>query len=60
MAVTPAGGVETGAGGTAAPAGAGSSRWLPIGLGVGGAALLAGAAIRTRRLRRTVLSTTRG
>ena len=62
MAVTPAGGVETGAGGTAAETGAprapgGSGPWLPAGLGVAGALLLAGAAIRSRPSRRTVLGT---
>jgi hypothetical protein len=60
MEVTPAGGVETGAGGTAVPVGDSSGPWLPIGLGVGAAALLAGAAVRSRRSRRTVLGATQG
>jgi hypothetical protein len=59
MAVTPAGGVETGMGGTAMPAedtGAGSP-WLPIALGVAAAAAFAGAAIRFGRSRRMAVST---
>ncbi len=60
MAVTPAGGVETGAGGTAAlPVRTTSIPWLPVGLGAGGAALLAAAAIRSRRSRRTVVGVAR-
>jgi hypothetical protein len=40
MAVTPVGGVETGAGGTATPT-RGGTPWLPLGLAAAGAALLA-------------------
>jgi len=57
MAVTPAGGVETGAGGMAAPTGGAGTPWLPAGLGAAGAVALAGAAIRFGRSRRTTLST---
>jgi len=45
MAVTPVGGVETGAGGTSPPAGA-TAPWLPIGLIATAAALLSAAARR--------------
>jgi len=47
MAVTPVGGVETGAGGTSTPAG-GTDPWLPVGLATA-AALLAAAALRSAR-----------
>jgi Domain of unknown function (DUF4397) len=48
MAVTPAGGVETGLGGTAPRPGRGVA-WLPIGLTAAGGALLAAAGVRFSR-----------